>query len=42
VKQAQTHALYKLQYRQYFTHFITTIMKMMSIINKIIDRLFLR
>lgn len=42
VKQAQTHALYKLQYRQYCTHFVTTVMKMMPILNKIIDRLFLR
>lgn len=39
VKQAQTYALYKLQYRQYCTHFITTVMKIMLIINKIVDRL---
>lgn len=39
VKQAQTYALYKLQYRQYYTHFITTVMKIMLIINKTVDRL---
>lgn len=42
VKQAQTHVLFKLRYRQCFTYFVTTVMIIMPIINKNADRFLLR